>query len=142
MLKGNKLSEKLASIDASNWGLSTNIDKTLELILNASRKSPKEECPTHLVIISDMEFDLSISNEPNYDYWKKQYEECGLEMPKVIFWQVSPLPGGVPIDKNHTGTAIINGFSPAIFQNILNVDETTPVNIMIETLKKYVDMIK
>ena len=89
-----------------------------------------------------MEFDASVSKEPNYDYWKKQYEECGLEMPRVIFWQVSPCPGGSPINKNYAGTAIINGFSPAIFQNILNVDETTPVNIMIETLKKYVDMIK
>ena len=141
-LKGDTLSEKLKSIDYSNWGASTNIDKALNLILKASMKSEETECPSHLIIISDMEFDVSIDNIPNFKYWKKKYSENNLKMPKVVFWCVSPNQAGIPITKNEDGAIIISGFSAKIFKNILNIEKYSPVDAMLEILDKYIKLIK
>ena len=136
-LEGETLTEKLNSIDYSNWGMSTSIDKALEMILNASIKSPKDECPSHLIIISDMEFDCSISKKPNFKHWKEEYEKQGLAMPKVVFWCASPTQSGIPITKNDENVCIISGFSPQIFKGILNIENYSPIAVMLEVLEKY-----
>jgi len=136
-LKGESLSDKLSSIDYSNWSQSTNIDKALEMILKATLKSDKSECPSHLLIISDMEFDRCVDNKPNYLYWKQKYEENGLTMPKVIFWCVSPNQKGIPITRNEENTCIISGFSQNVFKGILNMENFNPCDAMLEILNKY-----
>ena len=136
-LEGETLTEKLNTIDYYNWGGTTNIDKALEMILNASIKSPKDECPSHLIIISDMEFDRSISKKPNFKHWKEEYEKHGLEMPKVVFWCASPNQCGIPITKNDENVCIVSGFSPQIFKGILNIENYSPVEVMLEILEKY-----
>ncbi len=136
-LKGDTLSEKLRSINYDNWEMSTNIDKALEMILKATLKSDKSECPSHIVIISDMEFDRSIDEKPNYKHWKGEYKKNGLVMPKVIFWCVSPNQQGIPITKNEDDTCIISGFSPNIFKGILNIESYNPCDAMLEILNKY-----
>ena len=136
-LKGESLSEKLAYIDIDNWGGTTNIDKALKMILNATLKSDKSECPSHLVIISDMEFDRSIDRKPNYKHWKDEYEKNGLTMPKVIFWCVSANQQGVPITRNVNNTCIISGFSQNVFKGILNIENYNPCDAMLEILERY-----
>ena len=136
-LTGNNLIEKLNSINFDNWGESTNIDKALEMILNASISSPMDECPTQLIIISDMEFDCSIKKTPNFKHWQNKYQENNIKMPKIIFWCVSPQQDGLPITKNDDNCCIISGFSPKIFKDILEIKNFTPSNVMLEVLQKY-----
>ena len=136
-LTGDNLSEKLRSIDYNNWGCSTNIDKALEMILRAAKESDPSECPSHLIIISDMEFDLSVSGKPNYLHWKDEYKKYGLEIPKVVFWCVSPNQLGIPVTRNEDCVCIISGFSPNIFKGILNMENYNPYSAMLEVLNKY-----
>lgn len=141
-LNGDTLSQKLNSIDYDNWGGTTNIDKALELIQNASISSSESECPSHLIIISDMEFDRSFSKIPNYKHWQKEYENHNLKMPKIVFWCISPNQMGIPITKNDGNAIAISGFTPKIFKGILNLDEYSPVNAMLEVINKYIEMLK
>lgn len=142
-ISGNKLSEALRSINYNNWGGSTNIEATMELILNATKESSnaKEECPTHLLIISDMEFDRCTDYEPNFKHWKKQYQKNNLEMPKIVFWNVAGGTRGVHVTKNEDGVILVSGFSPAIFKGIFDIENYNPVNAMLEILKPYLNMI-
>lgn len=137
ILKGDTLSKKIKSIRFDNWSGTTNIDKALKLILDATKESNKDECPSHLVIISDMEFDSSIDNKPNYSYWKELYQKNNLVMPKIIFWCVSPNQKGIPITKNTNDVCIVSGFSQQIFTNILDLENYSPLSIMLEVINKY-----
>lgn len=140
-IHGSKLSDILKSINFSNWGMSTDIDKALKIILNASIKSPSD-CPSHLLIISDMEFDLSVDKQPNFYHWKEQYQKNNLKMPNVIFWNVSENSRGIPVTKYENGVALVSGFSKNVFKSILNLESYSPIKIMEDTLKPYLEMLK
>lgn len=140
-IHGTKLSEIIKSIDFNNWGGTTNIDQALNIILNASVKS-LADCPSHLLIISDMEFDCSVNKKPNFYHWKEQYQKNNLKMPNIIFWNVNEYSFGLPITKYEDGVALVSGFSKNIFKSILNLESYSPTKIMDETLKPYLDMIK
>jgi len=136
-LKGDTLSEKIKSINFNNWDGTTNIDKALEMILNATIKSNKDECPSHLIIISDMEFDKSISKKTNYNHWKELYQMNNITMPTIVFWCVSPNQLGIPINKNDNNVCVISGFSKELFKGILDLENYSPVNVMLEMIDKY-----
>lgn len=140
-LSGNTLEEMMDSIDYYNFDMSTNIDAAIELILNASKKS-KEDCPSHLVIISDMEFDSCTSNKTNFQHWKELYQENGLEMPKIIFWNVALDTRGIPITKNEQDVALVSGFSPTVFKGLFDLENYNPTSLMLEILKPYLEILK
>lgn len=140
-IKGETIFEKVDSLDMANWNMNTDIDKAMELILTASTKSKKEECPSHLVIISDMEFDACTNKKTNFQNWKDKYAEAGLEMPKIVFWNVAGNSAGLPVTKNENDVSMISGFSPAIFKGILNIEKYNPVDVMLEVLNPYLKMV-
>ncbi|MGM9968934.1 MAG: DUF2828 family protein [Anaeroplasma sp.] len=139
-LKGISLSEMINSIDFDNWGYNTNINSTMRMILNASLKS-LEDCPSHLLIISDMEFDGCVSKKPNFHIWKEEYEKYQLKMPKIIFWNVAGNIRGIPVTKNENDVILVSGFSSSIFKGILNVEKFNPSDAMIDILNPYLAMI-
>lgn len=140
MVSGNTLSEMIESIDYSNWAQSTNIDLAIEMILDATLSS-KDDCPSHLLIISDMEFDQCTNGKTNFQYWKSRYEENGLTMPKIIFWNVAGEVAGVPVTKNENDVIIVQGFSQTIFKGIFKIENYSPIGAMLEILKPYLLMV-
>jgi hypothetical protein len=75
--------------------------------------------PTHLIIISDMEFDeYSIhGNDINsLAMVKQKYEDAGYEMPTVVFWNVRGRLNNVPAQTNDRGVLLVSGAS----QNVIN----------------------
>lgn len=139
-LCGNKLSEMLDSIDYDNWGSTTNIDAAIKMILKATLAS-KEDCPTHLVIISDMEFDSCTNKKTNFQHWKEEYQAHGIEMPKIVFWNVAGDVNGVPVTKNENDVIMVSGFSSTIFKGIFDIENYNPVDAMLEILEPYLQMI-
>lgn len=123
----------------------TNIDKAFELLLETAKNNniPEEEMPTHIIIISDMEFDNGVYSNggTNFSGWKKAFKESGYKLPKIIFWNVSGNVMGTPTTKFENDVAMINGFSTSVFENILNIENLTPENVMLTKLEKYLNMI-
>lgn len=100
--------------------------------------------PSHLLIISDMEFDQGVYSKTgtNLASWKNFYEESGYKLPKIIFWNVAGSTSGIPVTKFDNDVAMISGFSTNILENLLTLENYNPNSIMLEKLDVYLKMIK
>jgi hypothetical protein len=134
-LEGETLAERINNLDFDNWGMSTDINKAMEFVLKAAKDNPKDT-PKMILIVSDMSFN-SCTHYTNYEYFKKQFKEAGVEMPSIVFWRVNVnLDKVQPITKDEKNTILINGYSPSILKSLLNLDiaNYNPYTAMLELL--------
>lgn len=101
--------------------------------------------PSKIYIISDMEFDYCIeggNSIPLFNAMKKKYENYGYRLPDVIFWNVNSRQSNMPVTMSETGTALISGFSPSVFDMAVS-GEITPVKIMEKVIssERYVKIV-
>ena len=140
------LKERLSQLRDSDWGMSTNLEATFNLLLRQalSNNVPQDKMPTKILILSDMEFDQATSGywqEENPDWnptaiemIRKGYEQAGYKMPAIIFWNINSRGDNIPVKKDELNTALVSGFSPSILQSILAAKEITPYSVMMETI--------
>lgn len=99
-----------------DWGYNTDISKVYDLILNASLLN-KDNMPTHVIIFSDMQFDQAQRDEVPFELYKQKFKGAGLEMPKIIFWNLSVnFTYPARIDDN---VLLLSGYNPFIVKEIL-----------------------
>ena len=143
----NSLRERHAKTLNAEWGGSTNLQATFELILKAAvtHRVPADEMPTKLIIWSDMQFNEAVRGGYNQSGWKStafemidsMYAAAGYKRPQIIFWNLNGSHSGNPVSFGEGGTAMVSGFSPAIMKSILGnakVEEMTPLSMMLDTL--------
>lgn len=142
-IKGKNIIEKVDNIPC--YVANTDIDKAFELILETAKKNKlkQEELPSHLLIISDMEFDQGVysKNGTNLDGWKQSFNDEGYKLPIIIFWNVAGVSYGVPATKFDHDIGMISGFSTNILNNLLTIDKYSPKDVMLEKLSIYIDML-
>ena len=143
-VRGRNVVEKVKNMESADWGMSTNIEKVFDLILNTAvdNNSPQEDIPEYLFIISDMEFDsaMSINRSLGYRYRRydssnsefnaykntlfntiaNRFEACGYKMPTLVFWNVDARNNQCPMTADENGWVAVSGFSPTIFKAVLN----------------------
>ena len=143
-VKGKTIREKVDNIEIIV--ANTNIDKVFELILNTAKENnlKEEDLPSHLLIISNMEFDEGVytKNGTNFEGWKQAFATEGYKLPTIIFWNVACFTKGIPVTKFDNDVAMISGFSTNILENILTLEHYTPSNIMLEKLSIYLEMLE
>lgn len=143
-VKGNTIQEKVANIECIVDN--TDIDKVFTLILDASVENhlKQEDMPSHILIISDMEFDEGVltHNGTNLEGWKKAFLEKGYQLPVIIFWNVATRTFGVPATKFDQDVAMISGFSTNVLENLLTLENYQPQDVMLEKLESYLQMLK
>lgn len=83
-----------------------------------------------------------LKNGTNFNGWKKEFKEKGFEMPTIIFWNVACNTMGVPATKYDQDVTMISGFSPVLLDNLLTLENYNPVDIMILTLQKYINVLQ
>lgn len=141
---GNNIYDKVHNIEFEI--ANTDIDKVFELLLNTAiqNNSSQDEMPSHLIIISDMEFDQGVYSKEgtNFTGWKNAFEEKGYKLPQIIFWNVAGNTMGVPTTKFDNDVAMISGFSTAILENLLTLDKYDPSMVMLKTLEKYIKILQ
>lgn len=145
IVKGKTLTEKIANMEEINaWN--TDIDLVFKLILDVAMQNHLQEkdLPSHIIIISDMEFDTSVYSKEgtNYQGWKQAFKDKGYKLPTIIFWNVAGNSMGVPVTKFDNDVAIISGFSTHILDNLLTLESYTPISIMQEKLSTYLNLLK
>ena len=148
-VKGHNIYEKVRNINYNNWGSSTNIIGVFELLLrkmveseqNLNRKLTKDELPTHILIISDMEFnsvgDLDSyveQDKTTYEHIKEMYESNGYSLPKIVWWNVDSRQNNLPVKESDKGNVMISGYSPVILKTLLENDTIDPVMMMLQTI--------
>lgn len=119
-ITGADIVEKIKNTMNAPWGMNTNLEAVFRMILdraNANRV-PENEMPTHVVIISDMEFD-QCSRNPNHnalEMIKNQYIAAGYTAPTVVFFNVNGRTKNIPAQINDKGVILVSGAS----QNAIN----------------------
>lgn len=133
-LKGS-LSQRMIQLAKADWGMSTNLQATFDLILNSAIREglPESEMPTKLLIISDMEFNQA-SNMTNLDAIREKYKASGYKLPQIVFWNVNGRLGNSPASVSDDGIGLVSGFSPAILKSVLKGEIYGPYQLMLDTV--------
>ena len=124
--------------------MSTDFTKAYQHILDVAvhHDVVPESMPTMLLVLSDMQFNDSQrggcwgTNEPmtHFGHMKEVYEKAGYKLPKIVFWNLDA-EMGTPAQCDDDSVAMVSGFSPSIMKAVLNAEEFTPMDVMIEALK-------
>lgn len=140
------LKDKLRQLRSADWGMSTNIEATFDLLLKqaVAHNIPQAEMPTKILILSDMEFDAATSNRWGSEVgdWnptvmemiKTKYEEAGYKLPTIVYWNLNARTNNFPVRQDEMDTALISGFSPSILKSVLNGENLTPYSVMMKTV--------
>lgn len=134
--KGNVF-EKLCGIKAHHPS-NTNLKASFNLVLRTAmdNKLKQSEMPTHLLIISDMEFDQATrSNASALAMIKQKYREAGYDMPAIVFWNVNSRQANVPVKFNKDNVALVSGASPSAIKAVLS-GNINPMDIMYRAIDK------
>ena len=136
-LKGETFVDKLRYILTFDEIADTNLEAVFQLILCVAVKNklPQKELPGKLVIISDMEFNVCVTNasETNFENARRRYEAYGYKLPEIVFWNVGSRNRQQPVTMNEQGVALGSGVTPRLFSMIAG-NELSPYKLMMETL--------
>lgn len=138
-LTGSSLYQRAVNLLSADWGGSTNLQATFDILLQHSRKYPLSDLPKAVIIISDMEFDEASHSKTNFKLIDAKYKTAGLERPTLIFWRVDVKLNQQPVTYDDNGTILINGYSPSIMNLILSMDTEalkaiTPMNLFLNAV--------
>ncbi len=101
----------------------TDLQKVFELILRAAveNRLPQSQLPSTLYIVSDMEFDACAGNASlsNFEQARQLYRRHGYRLPRVVFWNVQSRNQQQPVRSNAQGVALVSGFTPRIFSQVM-----------------------
>lgn len=111
----------------------TNLEKAFDRILKIGldNKLKQEDMPSHLVIISDMQFDSATTSNDNYrliNNIRDKFKQNGYELPQIIYWNVNNSDNFPEIAKD--GICYVSGYSPAIMMAVLNAEILTPIEVI------------
>ena len=136
-IKGENLFEKIRYIQNANWAMNTNLEAAFRLLLYTAvkYKTPKEEMPSSIVVITDMEIDRCVSGGwLFYDMMKKQFEDSGYEMPNVVFWNVNSRHNTYHASFDRKGVQLASGQSTTVFDSLVKGISLTPYEYMLSVL--------
>ena len=125
-VQGEGIVDKVRNAQHADWEMNTNFNKVLEIILDTAIKNhcSQEEIPNKLYVISDMQFDEAEGSNTLHRDWAKKFAEHGYEMPAIVYWNVRTSNCGMfQEDKNGTNVAMVSGYSPVLFKNVIDGTE-------------------
>ena len=138
---GNNIAEKVKNLNSADWDMNTNVKAVFDLILQTavSKKASQDDIPTHLYIVSDMEFDYCASsgvNERLFQTIDREYKAAGYKMPFLVFWNVNSRNDQQPMSMDQRGFQLVSGCSPSIFTSLLSNKAVSAYDLMLEVLNK------
>jgi hypothetical protein len=140
------LQKKLNFISKYDDCSNTDIGKVYRLILDVAKSGnvPKEEMIERVLIISDMEFDCCSSKESTFEFYKKEFEAAGYELPEIVFWNVEARDTHLPVTMNEKGVKLVSGASANIFADVVSgeLKVVTPYEFMLQILEPYAEFDK
>lgn len=139
-VQGEDIVDKVLNMRNADWGYNTDFNKVLQLILDTAIKNncSQSDLPNKLYVISDMQFDYASGRDTLHRDWTEKFAEHGYEMPAIVYWNVRTSNCGMfQEDKNGTNVAMVSGYSPVLFKNVIDGTEyVETVNEKGETVVK------
>ncbi len=148
-IEGETLRDKIKSISHIGFGLNTNFLNIADLIIKKSLSEPSF-LYKKIICLTDMQFDVANDNYNNDNYnndndndnnnheiFMNKFKKNNLEIPELIYWNLSGKYNNFPIDTTIKNTSIISGFSEQLLKVILNNDKINPLSLMEQILEPY-----
>jgi len=126
-VRGVTLREKILNIRNIDFGLNTDFLKTADLLINNNMRCKR------IICLTDMQFDEG----QNHNLFIEKFKKKNLEVPELIYWNLSGKYNNFPINDSETNTSIISGFSEQFLKIILEKTELNPDIIMNRILEPY-----
>lgn len=150
-ISASTLADKVRKVCHSGEDMSTNIQGVFDVLLSRAKqlKLSQNDMPTHLLILSDMEFNSvggwnkyggygyrfeKGGDRTNYRAIVQKFKAAGYELPTLVFWNLDARAGNSPVTTDDFGTVMVSGFSPAIMKTVLSAKVVSPYDVMVETL--------
>lgn len=133
LVRDESIYKRWLSLVQSDWGGSTNLQATFELILNKAITYglSQNDMPKRLFIISDMQFDIADRNiTTNFQEINNKYTLAGYVRPDIVFWNVCGSNDDYPVSVTDNGTALVSGFSSSILSSFINQKDFSPYTIL------------
>jgi hypothetical protein len=136
-------------ISTSNWGMNTNFEAALNLILDAiisQKLNPDDVEDMVLAIFSDMQIDDNDTDASFYNRIETKYANSGVRLwgkpfkpPHILFWNLRSTTG-FPTLSTQRNCSMMSGFSPALL-NVFCAEGMTslqqgcnPWNLLVKSL--------
>lgn len=144
----DNLCDKITYMNRFDDCSNTNIEAVFDMILKTAEKHnmSQSDMPERILIVSDMEFDQAtthyswgISDYPKFDWVplfekiKKDYENKGYKLPKLVFWNVCSRTNTIPLNENESGVILVSGFSVNTIKMVMS-NNLNPWEVLKETL--------
>ncbi len=138
--KGMKFSDAVRVIP-NRYGVAENTDvyKALTHVLEygLKNKARKNQFPTAMLIVSDMQFDQHGATDMSaVDQAMAEWDKAGIPRPTLVYWNLAGYPGNQE-DAFKKGVVLVSGFSPAVIKEAF-MRCGDPYKVMMKTLEKYV----
>lgn len=137
-VKGETLREQVKDVMRMNWGMSTNFQAAMDLVLGLAKEEGKAF--KRLYVFSDMQFDAAFRNgdRTHFEAARARFAEEGLEMPQVVFWNLRGGAGGdrgFPALNDDKGVIMLSGFSPALLGAVMDGEDVSPLAVMMKVIR-------
>ena len=134
IVEGETLRDKIRCITKSAFGLNTDFLKIADLLISNNIPTKK------IICFTDMQFDKGQS----HDLFIQKFKDNNLELPELIYWNLSGNYVNYPINNETENTSIISGYSEQLLKVILynlNKEKLTPELLMETILEPYYNSI-
>ena len=124
-IEGETLRDKIKSIVRAPFGLNTNFLNIADLIISKSL-SDTSFIYKKIICLTDMQFDAANSINENenrniHNIFMNKFKNNNLEIPELIYWNLSGKYNNFPIDESYENTSIVSGFSEQLLTVILKL---------------------
>ena len=116
-------------VSRAPWGMSTNIEKAMDLISQVvlSHRLCEEEIPD-LIIFSDMQFDAATRFDATQEQKiRERFRSLGVEIagkpfeaPRIVFWNLRGNTSGFPATASSENVQLLSGYSPSLFNALVD----------------------
>lgn len=116
----------------------TNLEAAFDLILKTAiaNKTPAEQLPKALVVISDMQIDsYQVRGADTFhETFAKKFADAGYEIPNVVYWNVNSERDTFHADAYRKGVQLVSGHSATTFKNVIQSLDKTPLEAMLDVI--------
>jgi hypothetical protein len=138
-VKEGTIADKVNQVMRTDVGYNTDVKAVFDMILRTAQKGnfSQEDMPTHLYMVSDMEFDTANTghaDERLFETIAREYKEAGYDLPFLVFWNVNSRNNQQPMSMDQRGFQLVSGCSPSIFSSLLSNKAVSAYDLMLEVL--------
>lgn len=142
-LSGHDLHQDVVTLRRLPWGGSTNLDAVFDQLLQKAveLRLPKEQMPTRLYILTDMQFNQVSGcgyggGNPfgALDRARQKFASRGYEVPEIVCWNLRGDTSTSAMPDRQQGTCTITGFSTSVLKAVMKGRIPDPYTVMVEAL--------